>query len=66
MKTSLLKAVLAAVLLVLASASAVFADVIAEPRVTSVFVQYWPYILGFVVFLVIVMVVQHVNNKRDR
>ena len=58
--------ILLAILTVLFSATAVFADVIAEPETAvSIFARYWPYFLGFAVFVVVVMVVQHINNKRD-
>ncbi len=58
-----LKTALLALLTAFAAVTAVYADVIApEPAVK----KYWPYYLGFGVFVVIIMVTQYINHKRGQ
>ena len=60
MKKTLLKLALA-LLAVLGSASAAFAE---GETFGATFVKYLPYFLGFLAFIVVIMVVQYINHKR--
>ncbi len=63
MNTEFLKTVLLTLLTVFASASFVFADVISPGEAAK---KYWPYYLMFAGALVLIMIVQYIDHKRNQ
>ena len=63
MNTKVLKTVLLTLLTILMSVSFVFADVITPGEAAK---KYWPYYLIFGGALVLIMIVQYVDHKRNQ